>query len=342
MRHLVTGGSGFLGNLIARRLCERGDDVRILDIWEDPSRPKEIEYVECDVRDRDGVTRAMADVDVVHHNAALVPITRSGGKFWEVNAEGSRTVAEAAVTAGVSTFINMNSCSIYGMPKDSPIKDNSRLCPFEIYGRSKLGGEVAVSEVCEKAGMPLISIRPRTIIGEGRFGIFKILFEWIQEGRNVYVIGSGDNPFQFLHAHDLLDAYMLAYEAQKPGMYNVGTDRYGTLREMLENLISVAGTDSKVKSLPAWPAVTALRMLDWVRLSPLSAWHYRTYHIPYHFDVSKLTDMGWKPKYSNDEMLSESYTWFCEHREQFASDKAASAHRQGAREGFLKLIKKLS
>lgn len=342
MKHLVTGGSGFVGNLIARRLLERGEEVRIFDIWEDPSRPKDIEYVECDVRDREGVARAMSGVDVVHHNAALVPITRSGGKFWEVNAEGSRTVAEAAVAAGVNAFIYMNSCSIYGMPKDSPIRDDSELCPFEIYGRSKLGGEVAVTEVCSEAGLPLISIRPRTIIGEGRFGIFKILFEWIQEGRNVYVIGRGDNPFQFLHAHDLMDAYMLAYEAEKPGMYNVGTDRYGTLREMLENLIVHAGTDSKVKSLPAWPAVTALRLLDRVRLSPLSAWHYRTYHIPYHFDVSKLLELGWKPKYSNDEMLRESYSWFCEHREQLAAKADASAHRRGAKEGFLGLIKKLS
>jgi len=342
VRHLVTGGSGFLGNLIARRLCEAGDEVRILDLWEDPSRPKEIEYFQCDVRDSDGLAKAMEGVNVVHHNAALVPITRSGGKFWEINAEGTRNVAKAAVRAGVDGFIYMNSCSIYGMPEDSPITDDSKLCPFEIYGRSKLGGEQAAVEVCGEAGMPLISIRPRTIIGEGRFGIFKILFEWIQEGRNIYVIGSGNNPFQFLHAHDLMDAYMLAYESQKPGMYNMGTDRYGTLREMLENLIKHAGTNSRVKSLPALPAVTALRVLDWMHLSPLSAWHYRTYHLPYHFDVSKLLDLGWKPKYSNDEMLQESYAWFCEHQEQMASDPQASAHRKGAKEGFLKLIKKLS
>ncbi|REJ68545.1 MAG: NAD(P)-dependent oxidoreductase [Planctomycetota bacterium] len=342
MKHLVTGGSGFLGNLIARRLCAQGEEVRVLDVWEDPSRPAEIEFIKCDVRDREGVARAMSGVGVVHHNAALVPITRSGGEFWQVNAEGSRQVAEAAVAAGVEAFIYMNSCSIYGMPEDSPITDASPLAPFEIYGRSKLGGEVAVSEVCQAAGLPLISIRPRTILAAGRSGIFRILFEWIHEGKNVYVIGSGNNPFQFLHAEDLMDAYLLAYEAGQPGLYNVGTDRYGTLREMLENLVAYAGSPSKVRSVPAWAAVNALRVLDWMRLSPLSAWHYRTYHLPYHFDVGKLLKLGWQPRYSNDEMLQESYDWYLAHREQPAADSAASAHRRGASQRFLKLIKKFS
>jgi nucleoside-diphosphate-sugar epimerase len=58
-----------VGNLVARRLRARGDEVRILDIWEDPSRPADIEYVECSVLERDGVARALRNVDVVHHNA---------------------------------------------------------------------------------------------------------------------------------------------------------------------------------------------------------------------------------------------------------------------------------
>ena len=105
MKHLITGGSGFLGNLIARRLHARGEHVRILDVWEDTSRPKEIEFVKCDIRDAAGVARAMQGVQVVHHNVALVPLTKAGTEFWSVNVEGSRIAAEQAVKAGVKTFI---------------------------------------------------------------------------------------------------------------------------------------------------------------------------------------------------------------------------------------------
>jgi len=342
MKHLVTGGSGFLGNLIARRLCERGEAVRILDIWEDGTRPQEIEYVECDIRNREGVARAMQGVDLVHHNAALVPLTKSGGKFREVNVGGSRIAAEEAVKAGVKAFIHMSSSSLFGAPKQCPITSEMPPSPVEVYGRAKLGGELAVRQVSEQSGLPLIVIRPRTLLGHDRLGIFQVLFEWMQEGRNVYVIGSGNVKFQFLHAADMMDAYMLALDAEKPGIYNVGTDRFGTLREALENLIEHVGTESKVKSLPAWLTINTLRVMDWLGISPLAPWHYLTYHKAFHFDVQPLLDMGWKPKYSNNEMLRESYIWFQEHYDRLQASKLGSAHRRPVKEKVLWLVKRLS
>lgn len=342
MKHLVTGGSGFLGNLIARRLYERGESVKILDIWEDPTRPRGIEFINCNICDRAGVAAAMRGVDVVHHNVALVPLTKSGGKFWEVNVEGSRIAAEEAVKAGVKSFIHMSSSAIFGAPKICPITDKTPTKPIEIYGEGKLAGELAVRNICEKVNLPLIVIRPRTILGEGRLGIFQILFEWIQEGRNVYVIGSGNVKFQFVHALDLMDAYMLALDRGKPGIYNVGTDCYGTLRQSLENLIEYAGTESRVKSLPVWLTIGTLRILDWLGLSPLAPWHYLTYHKEFHFDVRPLLELGWKPKYSNDEMFQESYDWFRQNYSKLAAEKAGSAHRRPVKEKLLRLIKQLS
>ena len=342
MKHLVTGGSGFLGNLIARRLCERGESVKVLDIWEDPSRPKEIEYINCDIRDRSCLARAMKGIDIVHHNVALVPLTKSGLKFWEVNVDGSRIAAEEAAKAGVKDFIHMSSSAIFGAPKACPIFENTPPSPIEIYGRAKLAGEIAVRETLEKAKLPLIVIRPRTILGEGRLGIFQVLFEWIKEGRNVYVIGDGNIKFQFVHAHDLIDAYMLCLDLGKPGIYNVGTDRFGTLRQGLEYLIKCAGTKSKVQSLPVGLTINTLRILDFLSLSPLAPWHYLTYHKAFYFDVGKLLSLGWKPKYSNDEMFGESFAWFCSNYSRLAAEKSGSPHRKPVKESILKIIKKLS
>src|SRR6266581_5347672 len=140
MMHLVTGGSGFLGNLIARRLFERGERVRVLDVWEDPGRPQGIEFVHCDIRDPQGVSHAMQGVDIVHHNAALVPLTKSGKKFWEVNVEGSRIAADQAARARVKAFIHMSSSAIFGIPEACPITEETPLRPAEIYGRAKVAG----------------------------------------------------------------------------------------------------------------------------------------------------------------------------------------------------------
>jgi len=342
MTHLVTGGSGFLGNLIARRLAARGERVKVLDIWEDPTRPRHIEFIHCDIRNAEGVRKSMSGIDVVHHNAALVPLTKSGAGFREVNVEGSAIAAREAAAAGVQSFIHMSSSAIFGIPEQCPIDQASPLRPAEIYGRAKLAGERRVREVCEQTGMRLIVIRPRTILGEGRLGIFQLLFEWIRENRNVYLIGKGDGLFQFVHAHDLMDAYMLVLDRGQAGNFNVGTDRYGTVREVIERLIAYAGSRSRVKSLPAGLTIQSLRLLDLLGLSPLAPWHYLTYHKPFYFDISALQALGWKPRYSNDEMFRQSYDWFIANHQRLAAEKIASPHRRPVREGLLWLLKKIS
>ncbi|MFM7317636.1 MAG: NAD-dependent epimerase/dehydratase family protein [bacterium] len=343
MRHLVTGGSGFLGNLIARRLLERGEDVTVLDIWEDPTRPREIQFINADICNREAVARAMQDIDIVHHNVALVPLTKSGGKYWQVNVEGSRIAAEEAARAGVKSFIHMSSSAIFGIPEKCPITAETPTNPAEIYGRGKLAGELAVRKIAEKSGMKLVVIRPRTILGHGRLGIFQILFKWINEGRTIWIIGPGTGGFQFVHANDLMDAYMIALDRDKPGVYNVGTNRFCSLRESLENLIRHSGSQSKVKSLPAGLTINTLRILDYMRLSPLAPWHYLTYHKPFFFDMKPLEELGWNAQYSNDEMLAESYDWFLAHKDDPSSaSDAASPHRKPVAEGILKLIRKIS
>jgi nucleoside-diphosphate-sugar epimerase len=341
MKHLITGGSGFVGNLVARRLRDRGEEVRILDIWQDPSRPKDIEYIECSVLERDGVARAMQGIDLVHHNAALVAQTDAGKRYWEVNVEGSRIVAEEAARAGVQAIIHTSSTSVFGIPNDQPITNVTPTKPVEPYGRSKLAGEQVVDEICQRHDIRLITIRPRATLGAGRLGIFQVLFQWIRENRNVYVIGSGDIKSQFIHAYDLMDFYMLALDAGRCGTYNVGTDRFGTLRGDLEKLITYAGSSSKVKSLPETLAINSLRMLYWMRLSPLVPWHYLTYHKSCYFDVQPLLDMGWRPRYSNMDMLEESYDWFCAANKQRRA-KQGSPHRSPLKQGILWLVKQFS
>ena len=342
MIHLVTGGSGFLGRLITRELLARGECVRVADVWEDPERHPDTEFFHCDVRDRQAVRAAMHGVDVVHHNAALVPLSKSGKAFWEVNVEGSRIAAEEAAQACVRSFIHMSSSAIYGAVKEQPITVSTPTSPVEAYGRSKLASERAVREICNRVGIQLIVIRPRTILGPGRLGIFQLLFKWISSNANVYVIGSGNVPFQFVHARDLMDAYMLAAARSQAGIYNVGTDRYGTMRQALENLIGYANSRSKVLSLPKTFTIRTLQILDLMRLSPLAPYHYLTYHKPFCFDIEHVLQLGWKPRYSNDEMLRETYDSFLTGTENVDTTSTLSPHRKKVNESILWLLRKLS
>ena len=340
-KHLVTGGSGFLGTLIANKLLESGEEVVNLDIWKDKTQNPNIKFIQADIRNKQAVEEAMRGVDVVHHNVALVPLTKAGKDFWSVNVSGSQIAAESAVTSGVKKFIHMSSSAIFGVPKDLPITNNTEPLAVEIYGRGKLAGELAVINILKSSAVDLTIIRPRTILGEGRLGIFQLLFEWISEGRDIYTIGDGESLFQFVHAHDLMSAYMKTLVHNQPGIYNVGTEDFGTLKDALEKLILHAKSKSIIRRLPEKLSIYTLTALDKLHLSPLAPWHYKTFHKPFYFEMSPLTELGWNSDYSNDRMLKESYDWFIANQG-LSSSVAGSPHRRRVKEQVLGVLKRFS
>jgi nucleoside-diphosphate-sugar epimerase len=338
--HLVTGGSGFVGSNIARLLRARGEDVRVLDIWRDEAQRVDIEFVRSDINDREAVERAMRGVSYVHHNVALVPLAKAGARYWTVNVEGTRIALEAARAAGVRMFCHMSSSAVFGSPDRMPITNNTPLAPVEIYGRAKLAAEELVKQA-GRDGMPISCIRPRTIVGAGRLGIFEILFDWIKDGANIYIIGPGTYPFQFVHADDLSEVSIQIALQEKPGLFNVGTNEFGSLRDDLGALIHHAGTKSTIKSLPVSLAVGTLGALDKLRLSPLGPWHYRTYHKPFYFDIRPTMDaLGWTPKHNNVSILTGAYDWFTSSQDRAMG--GTSFHKQPVKQRILRILKALS
>ena len=340
--HLVTGGSGFLGSHIVRRLNAAGEGVRVLDVIDSPERPAGADFVRCDIRDRRGVREAMTGVRYVHHTVALVPLAKAGREFWSVNVCGTRIAAGAALDAGVRLFIHTSSSAVFGIPEACPITSATPAAPVENYGRAKLAAEQEVRSAAKK-GLPSLILRPRTILGPGRLGIFQILFEWIRDGRNIYVIGNGDNRFQFVHVDDLVTAALLGAEKETQGVFNIGASRYETLREDLAATIRHAGSRTRIVGLPAGLTVPALKLLDVLKVCPLAPWHYLTYHKPFYFDLSEpMKQLGWKPRYGNAEMMIQAYDWYLKHGSPADGAGLRSIHRDPVKQGVLRLLKWLS
>ena len=309
---LVTGGSGYFGEVLVKLLRSRGDRVRILDV--NKTDIAGIEQIQGDIRDPECVSEACRDMDIVFHNVAQVPLAKDRNAFWSVNLEGTRLLLQEARKAGVTKLVYTSSSAVFGAPPLGLVTRDTVPAPAEEYGRAKLAGE----ELCRKAsenGLDTTIIRPRTILGHGRLGIFQILFEWVATGKDVPVFNDGHNRYQFVHADDLASACIAAGDRPGFGVYNIGATHFGTMREMLEGLIQHAGTPSRVKSLPMGLMEIAMNLASTVGLSPLGPYHALMYGRELYFDLSDAQrDLDYKPRYSSLAAICESYDWYLQYR----------------------------
>jgi nucleoside-diphosphate-sugar epimerase len=259
-----------------------------------------------------------------------------------VNVGGTATLLAAAAEAGVRRVVLVSSTAVYGIPKVHPIAEDAPLHGVGWYGDSKIEAE-QVTHDFGRRGLDFTIVRPKTFIGPERLGVFEILFDWICDGRRIYMLGSGENRYQLLAVEDLVDAIVRAgHRPEAVGeTVNVGAAEFGTVRSDLQSLIDHAGSSSRLTRVPARPAEIGLRALELLRVSPLAEWHYKTAHRDSFVDVSKAERLlGWRPRFSNAEALCRTYDWYLQHRDTLRA--AGVTHRVPWNQQALALLKKVS
>ena len=343
MKWAISGGAGFLGLHLARRLLADGHEVRTLDVapLDDPGLEAEVAELTGDVRDPDAAAKLANGADVLVHAAAALPIQASREAIRSVNVEGAAVTLTAALEAGVGRAILISSTAVYGIPKVHPLSEDAPLVGVGAYGESKIEAERVAAEIGRR-GLEVVVLRPKTFIGPERLGVFEILFDWIREGRRIPILGDGSNRYQLLAVEDLVESTLAAATDDAVGeTFNIGATEFGTVRSDLEALIAHAGSGSRLRPVPARPAELALRALELARLSPLAEWHYRTAHRDSYVDVSKAQRLlGFSPRLSNEQALCETYDWYLQNREHLRG--AGLTHRVPWDQRALGLLKRLS
>lgn len=336
----VTGGSGFFGNALVRALLRYGFSVRVLDLGPvDGDLQNKVDFRRVDICDQNAVKESLAGCGVVYHNAAVIPISKAGADFWNINEKGTANVLDGAYRAGAKRFIHYStSQSLFGLSPILPVTEDTPQNPFGDYGKSKAAAEKICREYRSR-GMNISIIRPRTILGAGRLGIFQILFEWVRKGSPVYIIGSGQNKLQFVGLDDMVEISLVLLERGNYEDFNVGTEHFGTLKNDLEDLIKHAGTGSYIKSVPALLAKPVLAALDLLNLSPLVDLHYKTIDRDFYFDITKVKkNLGWRSKESNLAALIKGYDWYVDHARELLNS-VGTTHRQGVKRGIFSFFR---
>jgi len=344
MRFLITGGSGFFGGVLKRRLLADGHAVTNLDVEPDPDTHDRLTSVRGDIRDYATVNALFAEqkFEAVFHCAAMLAhVVRRKARLWQTNVEGTRYLAEAARTHGVRPFVFISSNCVYARSYEKPVRESETPTPAEVYGRSKLQAEQLLREY--EDDLNVVMLRPPTIIDEGRLGLLTILFDFIREGRKVWVVGDGANRYQFVYAQDLADACVRAATHPRSDLFHVGSHNVRSLAQVYQSVIEQAGTSARVASLPKTVTLWAMRAAYRLGLSPLGPYQNRMITSNFVFDTRKIeTSLGWKPTLTNDEMLWKAYRYYDANFDAIHARRKVSAHRQAAKMGVIRLLKWLS
>jgi nucleoside-diphosphate-sugar epimerase len=346
MKVLITGGAGFFGLHMAHRVAKSGHQAVLLDVadYETGEYPAGTTFHKGDVRDPAAVERALDGVDLVVHGAAALPLW-TPDDIYETNVFGTRTVLDRVHAAGrVTRTVFISSTAVYGVPRVHPLLEYFPLVGVGPYGESKILAEMVCDEFREK-GLVVTTIRPKTFIGRYRLGVFQILYDWVQAGKRIPVIGNGRNRYQLLEVEDLVDAVTLALEtpdaAAANDVYNVGARQFGTVLEDVGALCAHAGSGARVLTTPAGPIIGLLKVLEKAKLSPLYEWVYGTAHKDSFVSIDRIRErLGWEPRFSNAEALIHSYDWYMGNQDTVAKE-AGVTHRVAWDQGALKIARRL-
>jgi nucleoside-diphosphate-sugar epimerase len=321
MKVLVTGGTGFTGKALVKRLLDKGHNVIVLD-YKEGLKTQELrdwgaEVVIGSVTDKETVNRCMDGIVVVHHLAAAFRELNVPDSYYEeVNVGGTKNVLEVAFEQKVRKFIYCSTCGIHGNIDNPPAGEDAPIKPADYYQRTKYEAEPIVNEYFKK-GMKTAILRPAAIYGPGDPERFLMIFKRVAK-RTFPMFGNGKTLYHPLYIDNLIDACMLAMEEGKGDgqAYLIADNEFLEIEELVRKVGKALNVNVRIPHYPIIPVVVAghicerickplhitppifPRRVDWYRQN-------RAFRI----DKAKR-DLVYQPKVDIDEGLKRTAEWY--------------------------------
>ena len=304
-RYLVTGGAGFIGSHLCDKLLRDGHAVRVLDNFSSGKRANlaavqaDIEILDGDVRDAATIARAVENVDIILHHAAIASVARSVENpilEHEVNLGGTLRLLDAARAGSVRRLVLASTAAAYGDDPTPAKKESLTPRPQSPYAISKVSSELYCRVYSELFELETIALRyfnvfgPRQDAGSDYSGVISLFVDRMIEGRQPKIFGDGEQSRDFVFVDDVTDATLAACKTPRAAgeIFNVGCGRSVSINQLVKGLNSIL--ESAIE-----PEFEAPRPGD-LRCSLA--------------DISKTTTcLGFNPTISFDSGLEQTVDW---------------------------------
>jgi nucleoside-diphosphate-sugar epimerase len=323
MRVVVTGGTGFTGKALVKRLIEQGHEVVALD-HQEGLRTEEIkqwggEVIIGSITDRSVVERALKGAEVVQHLAAAFRELGVPDSYYEeVNVGGTRIVLDVALKQGVKKIIYCSTCGVHGNVEHPPATEDSPIRAADYYQKSKYLAEPIVQEYSER-GLNTVILRPTALYGPGDKERFGMIFKRVDKGM-FPIFGDGKALYHPVYVENYVDASVLV---QAPGVgdgetYLIADEKYLTIEELVLKIARAMNKQNNLK-LPHYPLLPLRisgHLTEWACkpfgiAPPIFPRRVDWYRQNRAFDIGKAKrEINYVPKIGLDEGLRRTYEWF--------------------------------
>ena len=321
MKVLVTGGTGFTGKALVRRLIDDGHKVVALD-YKEGHKTEELRKWGADVRigsvtDPEIVAAAMKEVDVVQHLAAAFRELNVPNSFYdEVNINGTKIVLEAASREGVTKFVYCSTCGVHGNVENPPATEDSPINAADYYQQTKYQAEPLVLEYHRK-GLRSTILRPAAIYGPGDPERFQMIFRRAKSGR-FPMFGSGATLYHPLYIDNLVDALVLA---MAPGdsdgeAFLIADEEYLSIEDLVTRVGNAMNVDVQISHYPIAPLIVVGHVLEFVCkpfkiAPPIFPRRVDWFRQNRAFSIEKAKSLlGYRPRVGLDTGLKRTFDWY--------------------------------
>ena len=267
--------------------------------------------------------KTLPKFDFIIHAASILPYGNSIELFEKNNVDA--TVAVSRFASASETFlVEIGSSSVYGRPTTLPVSKSTPLSPMDAYARSKLQAELEVGKILKPNSYAVI--RPRTILGQGRGGIFDIFFGLINRSLPIPLPNSGRQIVQFVHVRDLASLSLYLGQNRIAGIWPGASPEPKSLLSYLQDLESKFKLEVRFIPLNAWLFKSIGGLAYRLRMSKFTPWHFGAF--PY-------------DNYVSDDWIPQGFTYHFTCQQAFNETFESSRIRKSSKIAFLRLGRKV-